>query len=223
MSRRQISDGLLREYQNFADLLSTLSPPAWSSQTRCSKWQVRDVAAHVVAQASDTVSGQVGTRSPDEQAAALRHQPPDQLAVQLHELRASVAALAGQLTDEMWRNPSPIPHLTVGDGLHALLHDTYVHGDDIREAVGVAADRGPGLLETVDFLLAELSRDALASAHPDIARLVALPAESLTEHTGIDAHDFILVATGRRDAHAYGLPPEVNIFRDLSSITDRGR
>jgi uncharacterized protein (TIGR03083 family) len=213
LGRTQIITGLLREYHNFADLLSRLEVSMWTTPTRCVDWQVCDVAAHVVAQAGDAVSGRIGTRSPDEQAAAMRHQPPGALAAELRDVRESTARLAEKLDDDIWMGPSTLTRFTVGDGFHALLNDAYVHGDDIRDALGLPFDEGPGLTESLDFVLSELSRDPVASVHPRVQPLIELPADCFTERSGIDAHDFLLVANGRLDARAYRLPDDVNIFR----------
>ena len=52
--------GLVDEYRSFAELIGALNASDWTRQTRCTGWQVRDVAGHVVGQALDTVSGVIG-------------------------------------------------------------------------------------------------------------------------------------------------------------------
>jgi hypothetical protein len=42
---------------------------------------------------------------------------------------------------------------------------------------------------------------------------VAVAATDFAAVTGFDVHDFLLVATGRKDASDLGLPESVNIFR----------
>ncbi|WP_375482035.1 maleylpyruvate isomerase N-terminal domain-containing protein [uncultured Mycobacterium sp.] len=49
--------GLLSEYESFADLLEAIDTSAWVRPTRCTGWQVRDVAGHVVGQASTSPAG----------------------------------------------------------------------------------------------------------------------------------------------------------------------
>jgi uncharacterized protein (TIGR03083 family) len=211
--RERTIAGLVDEYRSFAELIGPLSASDWTRQTRCTGWQVRDVAGHVVGQALDTVSGAIGSRTPDEQAAALRGETPAALAAQLDTAINAVSGLATVIDDAVWLAPSPAPGLTIGQGLHALLEDAYVHGDDIRAALGLPPDPGPGLHATLDFLLGELLRDDIARAEPAIAPLLAIPAEDFSEQTGMAAHDFVLAATGRRDATELQLPCSVNIFR----------
>jgi uncharacterized protein (TIGR03083 family) len=211
--RHRTITGLVDEYRSFAELICALSDSDWTRQTRCTGRQVRDVAAHVVGQAIDTVSGTIGSRTPDDQAAALRSESPTVLAEQLHTALTSIAQLATVIDDAAWSAPSPAPGLTLGQGVHALQQDAYVHGDDIRDAVGSPFDAGPGLHASLDFVLGALLRDDTARAEPAIARLLCVPADDFTQQTGMAAYDFLLVATGRRDPAPLRLPGNVNIFR----------
>jgi uncharacterized protein (TIGR03083 family) len=211
--RHRTLTGLVDEYRSLAELICALSDSDWTHQTRCVGWQVRDVAAHVVGQAIDTVSGTIGSRTPDDQAAALRSESSTGLAAQLHTALTSLTQLAAVIDDAAWSAPSPVPGLTLGQGVHALQQDAYVHGDDIRAAVGLPFDAGPGLHASVDFVLGVLLRDNTARAEPAIARLLSVPADHFTQQTGLAAHDFLLVATGRRDPALLRLPENVNIFR----------
>lgn len=213
LTRERTTAGLLREYRSFADLLATLDMSMWVRATRCAGWQVRDVAAHVVGQAIDTVTGASGTRSAEEQAASLRAESPLSLAAQMREIVQSAARLVAAFDDDIWARPSPLPRLTVGRAIHALLMDAYVHADDIRDAIDQPSDLGDGLSDSVDFVLDALSRDPIAAADPCLVRLLALPAGAFTKESGTDAHEFLLAATGRRDPRKLGLPETVNIFR----------
>lgn len=212
-NRDQTMTGLVDEYRSFAQLIGALSDSDWTCETRCTSWQVRDVAAHVVGQAIDTVSGTIGTRTPDDQAAALRSESPAALAAQLHAALTSITQLATVIDDAVWAAPSPVPGLTLGQGTHALLQDAYVHGDDIRTALGLPFDSGPGLHASLDFVLGALLRDDTARAEPALARLLAIPAEHFTRQTGMAAYDFLLAATGRGHPAPLRLSQSVNIFR----------
>ena len=106
-----------------------------------------------------------------------------------------------------------MPGLTLGQGVHALLQDAYVHGDDIRAALGLPFDPGPGLRASLDFVLGAQLRDDAAAVDPAVARLVDVSIEDFTRQTGMAEHDFLLAATGRADPARLGLPDCVNIFR----------
>lgn len=205
--------GLLDEYRSFAELIGSLNTSEWARQTRCTRWQVRDVAGHVVGQALDTVSGAIGTRTPDDQAAALRGESPTALAARLHTAMDSLARLAAAVDDAAWSAPTPVPGLSVGQGVHALLNDAYVHGDDIRAALGRPFDEGPGLHASLDFVLGALLRDDAAIAVPAVVQLLVVPADHFSEQTGIAVHDFLLAATGRSDPACLLQPDILNIYR----------
>lgn len=211
--RDQTMTGLLHQYDSFAELIGTLDDSQWARQTRCTGWQVRDVAGHLVGQAVDTVSGTIGSRTPDEQASALRGESPPALAARLHSAMDSLTRLMPVFDDALWSAPSPVPGLTVGQGMHSLLQDAYLHGDDIRAALGLPPDAGAGLPASLDFVLGALLRDDAAAAEPAIAQLLAVPADQFSEKTGIAAHDFLLAATGRCDPASLLLPDAINIFR----------
>jgi uncharacterized protein (TIGR03083 family) len=213
LDRARTITGLLDEYGSFAELIGALNGSDWTRETRCTGWQVRDVAGHVVGQAVDTVSGTIGTRTPDEQAAALRGESPTALAARLHTAMDSIARLATAFDDAAWSAPSPVPGLTLGQGVHALLSDAYVHGDDVRAALGLPFEAGPGLGASLDFVLGALLRDDAAAAEPAVARLLEVSVEQFPRQTGMAVHEFLLAATGRGDPARLRLPDSVNIFR----------
>jgi uncharacterized protein (TIGR03083 family) len=205
--------GLLDEYGSFAELIGALNGSDWARETRCTGWQVRDVAGHVVGQALDAVSGTIGTRTPEEQAAALRGESPTALAAGLRTAMDSVARLATAFDDAAWSAPGPAPGLTLGQGVHALLNDAYVHGDDVRTALGLPFEAGPGLHASLDFVLGALLRDDAVAAEPAVARLLGVSVSHFPRQTGMAVHEFLLAATGRGDPAGLGLPDSVNIFR----------
>jgi uncharacterized protein (TIGR03083 family) len=211
--RHRTIGGLLDEYRSFAELFGSLNAPDWTRETRCTGWQVRDVAGHVVGQAIDTVTGATGTRTPDDQAAALRGESPSALAARLLALTDSIVELATALDDAAWSAPSPAPGLTLGQGVHALLNDAYVHGDDVRAALGLPFEAGPGLHASLDFVLGALLRDDAVAAEPAVARLLGVSVSHFPRQTGMAVHEFLLAATGRGDPAGLGLPYSVNIFR----------
>ncbi len=44
------------ENRKFGDLMRSLSPEQWSTQTECTRWDVRGMAAHVVGSAASQAS-----------------------------------------------------------------------------------------------------------------------------------------------------------------------
>jgi uncharacterized protein (TIGR03083 family) len=144
-SRQETIDGWLSEWAAFGELLRSLSPEEWRVPSRCEGWEVRGVASHVVVLAVDVAAGQPTRATPDEQAAQWRDRSAADLADELEQAIAALQPVAAAIDDDAWEGPSPAPPLTMRQAVEALCFGYYVHGDDIRAAVGRPSERGPGL------------------------------------------------------------------------------
>ena len=49
-----------------------------------------------------------------------------------------------------------MPELTIRQGVAALWYGAYVHADDIRAALGLPPERGPGLEASIAYLAEQL-------------------------------------------------------------------
>jgi uncharacterized protein (TIGR03083 family) len=210
--RSHTIDGLIAEYSAFARLIAMLPSHEWDADTRCTGWQVRDVAGHVLGSAADVRDRRAGTRTPDQQAAAHRGLSPQDTARELRDIAADVRALLERLDEQAWPRPGPVPGRTVGQSVLSLWHDTYVHGDDIRHALGRPPLLGSGLEASVRWITLVLER-----RHWGPARLVLNDlgtfqiGEGGPELRG-NPHDFVLVATGRADPARFAVDSTVNIY-----------
>jgi uncharacterized protein (TIGR03083 family) len=213
LTRQQVVQGTLDEWELFATLVSGLDEAQWAAPSRCEGWQVRDVAAHVYGTAHDVLKGTVGQRTPDEEAQAHRHLSPRELAAELRQVVAGLDPLFASLDDAAWASPSPAPDFSIGEGVLALWYDTWIHGDDIRAAVGLPTVRGGGLVAAVAHVHEQLGRREWGPAR---LALQGLPELSVGEANGkvvaADPFRFVMVATGRADAAELGLEPSVNIY-----------
>jgi len=212
LSRTHVANGALTEYDAFADLVEGLSEDQWNAPARCDGWQVRDVAGHVVGLAEDVAAGVPGSRNADEEAASVRHETPAGAAARLRAAVTSLRALLDVIDDDAWAAPSGVPDLTLGDGVLTLWYDTYVHGDDIRDAIGAPSESGAGLDAAVYYLTKELTTRGWGPA------TVALEGTGRydigaggREITG-EALQFVLVATGRAEPSTMGLDAGVSIY-----------
>ena len=211
MRREDVVAGLSGQYAVFAALIDSLTAEAWDTPTRCTGWQVRDVAGHVVGNAIDTANGVIGTRTPDEQARAFRDGGPGDLAAELRAAAARLIPFLDALDDRVWGRPSPVPGRSVGNGVHTLWYDAFMHGDDIRTALGRPEDRGPGLAGTVHWLREELER---LSRGPYRLVLDGLGEYAIGSRGPVLRGDpmlFTLVASGRADPAEFGADPSVNV------------
>jgi uncharacterized protein (TIGR03083 family) len=196
LPRPQVSQGLISEYQAFADLVGSLDETEWATPSRCDGFDVRDVAGHVIGLAEDTAAGKPGSRNAEEEAASVRTDTPARAADRLRVALGPISALLDGADDAMWDAPVGVADLTLGQGVLLLWYDAFVHADDIRAAIGRPSDTGPGLDASVVYLLGELDKRGFDTA--------GLPVT--------DRMQFVLVATGRADASTLGVDPGVNIY-----------
>jgi uncharacterized protein (TIGR03083 family) len=194
MHRTDIAQGLLDEYGDFATLVAGLNENEWSTPTRCTGFEVRDVAGHVIGLAEDVAKGVPGTRNAEEEAASVRGDTPEQAAARLRAVIDGLTPLLATIDDAAWDGPSGVPDLTFGRGVLTLWYDAYVHADDIRAALNRPSQRGAGLGASVEYLAGEIDK------------------KGHTVPAGGDQLQFVLVATGRADAASIGLDPSINIY-----------
>ena len=212
LDRTTVGNGALAEYEAFADLVAALDDAQWHAPTRCDGFEVRDVAGHVIGLAEDVAKGVPGSRTAEEEAATVRDDTPAQAGDRLRAAVCSLRDLLAVLDDDAWNGPSPIAELSLGDGVLTLWYDTYVHADDVRDAIGAPSDRGAGLSASIAYLARELTTRGWGPA--------TLALDDVPTHTvggggptvAGDPLEFVLVATGRRDPGALGLDGTVNIY-----------
>jgi uncharacterized protein (TIGR03083 family) len=209
-----IANGLLNAYEGFAQMLGHMNDTAWRTPTRCDGWEVCDVAGHVVGLANDAATGVPGSRTPDEQAAALRGYQASELAGQLLTSVASLRALVDVLDDAAWSGPSGVEGVTLVRGVQGLWWDTYAHQDDIHAALGLDADRGPNLAASVEYLAYQLTSRGWGPATLALDGVPAIDIGAGGDKITGDPHDFVLVASGRADAATMGLDPSVNVYAE---------
>jgi uncharacterized protein (TIGR03083 family) len=187
LERAVVSDGLLDELDRFESLLRSLTPADWSTPSRCEGWSVADVAAHTVGSMADVVAGRFdGLGTPEvtaREVAERRGRSATDVADECAEVRKVAVGLLAVFDDDAWQAPAPGDFDgALGDGVEALWFDTFLHGDDIRAALGRPSQTGPGLAGAVshtNFLLAGQDWHGEAPAQEDAAM------------------EWILVATGR--------------------------
>jgi uncharacterized protein (TIGR03083 family) len=213
LSRQQVVAGLLAEYEVFASLVEPLDVTEWNTATRCVGWLTRDVAAHVLGNAIDTATGAIGSRSPDEQARALRVRDPMSLAAELRRTAARLSPTLFRLDAARWTAPVPLHDYTVGEGILTLWYDAVVHGDDIRAALGHPPTRGPGLIAALECVVQRLQQRGWGPAHLTLDGIDEFSIGTGGPVLRGDPWQFLLVATGRADPRTLGLDDRVCIYR----------
>jgi uncharacterized protein (TIGR03083 family) len=221
LTRTETIKGMLDEYEAFADLVGSLTDDEWHATSRCAGWEVRDVAGHVIGLAEDVAAGVPGSRNADEEAASIRVKSPVDAARGLRDTLEQLRVLGAALdSDDAWASPSPAG-MSIGDGVRVLWYDTFVHADDIRAATGKATADGDGLRASLSYLEHELSEREWGPARIVFsgrdesfgALLIGEQADQAPVHR-VDAHDFVMAATGRLDPAALGIDEGVNIYAE---------
>ena len=195
LPRAEVTDGLLSELQTFEALIRPLTAEQWERPSRCEGWTVGDVARHTIGSLTDVVEGrldglgtpEVTKREVDERAG----RSPAQLADEAATTAKGAAGLLPMFDDAAWDAPAPGGYEgTLGDGVEALWYDTWLHGNDIRAAVGMPEVLGPGLKGGLSHIATEVRKHGYEGEVPS---------------NDDDAFAFILAATGRGPAQA-GVP-----------------
>jgi uncharacterized protein (TIGR03083 family) len=218
LARTVVVPGMTAEYAAFADLVGGLSDEQWEAPSRCEGWRVAEVAAHVIGQLTDVTNLRLdGLGTPEvtkRQVEERRGRGPKELAEELTTGGATASAMAGAFDDEAWAAPGP-PGVTgtLGFGLEALWFDTYLHADDIRAALGMPTERGPGIEPSLSHIAQVLTDQGWRPATLELDGYAPFAISGGGPAITGDPVEFILASTGRSDPASLGLDPTVNIYR----------
>jgi hypothetical protein len=123
--------------------------------------------------------------------------------------------MASIINDEVWNGPSPVPDLTMRQGILTLIYDLYVHNDDIRTAAGMPpAGAGLGLDASVEYLAEQLDQRQWGPATLAFDDMEKVEVGAGGDPVTGDPMQFVLVATGRANPDSIGLDETVNIYAD---------
>jgi uncharacterized protein (TIGR03083 family) len=218
LPRDQIEKGLSDELSAFTALVRSLDEAQLDTPTRCDGWTVRDVAAHVAGTMADVVAGrfeglgtpEVTQREVDERAG----RTAVQLADELDEVKVGAQQLLAVFDDEAWEAPAPAGVApTVGWGVESLWYDAFLHGDDIRHALGQPSVVTDSIRAAVSHVTAVLSDQGWSPATVALDGIEAFEVSGGGRTITGDPLGFVLAGTGRADPSAIGLDETVNIYR----------
>ena len=224
LPRTEVTTGLLEELARFKGLIQGLTAAEWATPSRCSGWTVGDVAAHVIGGMADVAAFRLeGLGTPEvtaRQVAERQGRSPGELADELGAAIKATAELLEAFNDEAWAMQAPGGFdFTLGEGVEALWHDAWLHGDDIRCALGRPSERGDGMMASVSHIADVLAREGWGPAvlALDGLREFAISrnganGEGASRFTG-DPLAFVYAATGRGDLAPLGLDESANIYR----------
>jgi uncharacterized protein (TIGR03083 family) len=219
LPRDQIEKGFVEELSAFTALVRSLDEQQLDRPTRCAGWTVRDVAAHVAGTLADITAGrfeglgtpEVTQREVDERAG----RTAVQLADELDEVNVASQGLFAAFDDDAWEAEAPAGVArTVGWGVESLWYDSFVHGDDIRHALGQPSVPSDAMRAAVSHITAVLTDQGYPASTVVLDGIEPFDVSGGGDQriTG-DPIPFILAGTGRGDPARIGLDETINIYR----------
>ena len=219
LDRTTVLAGIPAELGAFGQLLGSLHAHDLATPSRCAGRTVADIAGHVIGTAVDLAQGRLegqGTpvvtrRQADERAG----RTPKELADELGTAGPALSALLASLPGDAWRGPAPRnPGHTLGFGVEAIWYDAYLHGDDIRDALGLPSARGDGLRCAVHHVAGHLEHQGWGPATIALKGIERIEIGGGGPEITGDPLEFVLAATGRRDPSVLGFDPTINVYAD---------
>jgi uncharacterized protein (TIGR03083 family) len=209
LSRAEISTGLIDELGDFGRLVSSVDDQQWTAPTRCTGWTVADVSAHLIGSMTDVTQGRLdGLGSPEVTARQVDERRGRTAAELFEELAGAIKAstdMMAMFDDAAWDSTAPGGYDgTLGQGVEALWYDAYLHADDIRSAIGMTSERGPGLRASVHHVAAQLEQAGWGPATLAFDGIEPVPVSDGGPEVRGDALEFVLTVTGRRDPATTG-------------------
>jgi uncharacterized protein (TIGR03083 family) len=207
-----LAAGIIRELEAFEELLVALPEGAWTQRTSFWGLPVGDVAAHVTGVITDVVRGATdGLASPlavTRQLAERDVRTRQEIVAELRVGRLAAEGLVAALDAHAWQQPAPSYDGTLADAVEDLWEDVWVHGEDIRSAVGLPSDHGPGLENAIRHVARRLERHGWGPAVIELDGLkpvVIGPYDDDAIRVTAEPVTFVRVATGRVDPSTIGL------------------
>lgn len=216
LGRIEVVEGVAAELARFGDLIGVLDEHAWATPSRCVGWTVADIAGHVVGGLADIAAGRLsGLGDPDapqRRADERRSRSVEGIRAELEAVLPPVVAGLRALDEEAWEAPAPGELAGgVGSAVEMLWYETYVHGDDIRDALGLASERGLGLRAAVWHVAGVLGRQGWGPATLELDGMEPVPIGEGGPTLHGDPLTFVLVASGRGHPLELGLTQPLNI------------
>ncbi len=186
LPRTEVTIGLLEELERFKGLVQALTPAEWADgeplqrldggRRRRPRHRRHGRRGRLPPRRARHPRGDrpTGGRAPGRS--------PAELADELGAAIKATADLLDAFNDEAWGMQAPGGFdFTLGEGVEALWHDAWLHGDDIRRALGRPSERGDGMKASVSHIADVLSREGWG---PAVLALDGLPEFAVNHANG---------------------------------------
>lgn len=178
---------LLLEAEALEPILQAAPPEAFERPTACDGWSVRDVLAHCGAALTRTATGDLHRFTPEDNQADVDARQPWPLADVVAELLRGYEGAAAAID-------------SAGGRLDAIGLGEWVHGGDVREALGVpGAYASAGVDLALDLFVERSNRDGRPVLDVDVdgRRLRFGPPGQPAGTLRTDAETFVRLCAGR--------------------------
>lgn len=219
LDRATVLGGVPEELRAFSDMVRSLNGQDLRLPSRCGAWAVADVAGHVVGTVVDITEGRLdgqGTPAVTERQAKERSgHSAQELADELTGAIPALSTILGSLPEDAWDGPSITdPSYSLGFAVEAIWFDAYLHGEDIRAAIGAPPLRGPGLRCAIHHVAGYLQHRGWGKATLALDGIEPVDVAGGGKDITGDPLEFVLAATGRRNPASLGLDPTINVYAD---------
>jgi uncharacterized protein (TIGR03083 family) len=228
LDRDTVLAGISGELRAFQELVGSLTLDVFDTPSRCAGWTVADIAGHVVGTAVDITQGRLKGQGTVAVTQRQVHERAGRTAQELTGELASagplLSALLASPPEEAWEGPAPNdPDYTLGFAVEAIWYDAYIHGDDIRDALGLSSVHGAGLRAAVHHVAGNLEYRAWGSATLMLNGIERIQVGGGGCEIIGDPLAFVLAATGRLEPSVIGLDPTIDVYADEKSASSAAR
>lgn len=213
---------LVRQRRRLGAFLSGLDDRQWAAASRCERWSVRDVIAHLVGtdqfwvlSATAALSG-APTQflagfdpavTPAAMVDGMQEVPAAEvLASYLDGIEALAAALTG-LDEAQWSLPAEAPpgHVPLHVMAHHALWDAWIHERDVALPLGAAPVEEPDEVLACLQYVASLGPAFLAANGSTRTGALVVEGTDPSAHVVVEAGETVVVGDGDAPSHAVRL------------------
>jgi uncharacterized protein (TIGR03083 family) len=226
---------LLRQRRRLQDALASLTDEQWKRPSRCERWNVQDVVAHLIGTngfwTMSILAGVAGSptrvlaafdpaTTPDLMVAPMRSLTPAETLEQFVETNKTLSDAVESLDDAGWSSiaESPAGHVPIRLIAHHALWDAWVHERDILLPLGMVPAEEPDEIVSCLRYVAAVAPVLALSLDPRRRGALAIDATEPEVRVVIEVDTTVVVRSGVPPADALRLSGRAVDLVDMLSI-----
>jgi len=228
---------MLRQRTRLADLLAGLDDEQWRAPTRCARWTVQDVVAHLIGtdqfwtwsiaaalagEPTRLLSAFDPVTTPEQMVEAVRERSTTETLDRFREGIDALAAVVTPIDDEQWSalGEAPPGHIALRAVVLHALWDAWIHERDIVLPLGFSPVEEPDEVILSLEYAAALSPSFLASTGSSRSATLMIEATAPDIAFAVDVGPTVVVRAASHDGDATVLAgPAVALLEALSLRT----